>query len=155
MTKADKLYNQAVTNMEALYRKINSNIPDYDLFEIPIINTWAEYPKVSVANGAVSQKGLKSKGKHYRVVKLKYEDYAKLYPHTHYGYWEYIFVLKGVFKDINGYSYKPGDSILVDGYDPHLLECLTTKGELMIIFAKEKKYASIKYIREYLKKEGV
>lgn len=153
MTKADKLYMQAIDGMEALFRKINSNIPDYDLWEMPIVNTWVQYPKSSVKNGKIFQKGLKSKGSKYRVVKLRYQDFAELHPHTHYGYWEYIFVLNGTFKNLKGSEYIKGDNLLIDGYDPHMLKCLSPEGELMIVFAKEKKYAGIKYIREYLRKE--
>lgn len=151
MTKATKLYEQAVHDMEALYKKINSNIPDYDLFEIPIVKEWAEYPKESVSKGTVSQKGIKLRGSNFRIIKLKFENYAEMVPHTHYDYWEYMFITNGIFKDIKDNKYKSGDNILVDGYMPHTLKCMSPEGEVIVIFAKEKRFARFKYLRDYLK----
>ena len=151
---SDEAYNEAMRSMKELYDKINSNIPDWPLFDFPIVKEWVAFPEVATINGVISQKGLYINHKKYKVVKLKFSRFSEMKEHTHYGFWEYIFILSGIFEDIDGNRYKKGDNLLIDGYFPHTLKSLSgVDSEVIMIYTSDKKYANVKYIREYLSKE--
>ena len=145
-----KKYREAIDKMNDLYDSVKGkNVPDFDLFSIPQVPVWTKYPEQACEQGTIKQRGIYSDDK-VRIVELQYLDNAKLIKHTHFGYYEFIYVHKGQFQDLEGNIYRPGDSYLVDGYYPHSSKCETQLGHLYVVFTRDEKLANKRTLKRYV-----
>lgn len=148
--KSEEKYKEAKSRMYYIYKRFNSNIPDYNPFDLPTNQMFVKYPKELLSNGRIYQKNLMNK-RDLRIYELNYVDRAQLDKHTHYGHYEYIYIKNGIFKDIEGNLYTEGDGFIIDGYHAHALKCETNNGSILIAFSKNKERLNIKLFSKYIK----
>jgi quercetin dioxygenase-like cupin family protein len=146
---SDKIYEAAIRSMEKLHKRVNSNIPDYNPFELPVIKEFVSYPENALSSGSIKQRLLRKTSK-LRVYELVYKNKAQLQEHTHYGFYEFVYVSAGTFITRNGDAYVKGDAFILDGYGVHALKCLTDSGALLVGFSKDKFRLDVSILTQYL-----
>lgn len=149
-SKGKQAYDKAKASMEKIYNRLNSNVPDYNPFELPKNKMFVKYPKEALEDGRVYQRNLYNK-KDLLIFELNYTECGKIKEHTHYGFYEFIYIKYGTFIDSKDIPYIKGDVVMIDGYLPHSLKCLTTNGGLVLGFSKTKSKLNIKKFYKYIK----
>jgi len=146
----DARYEFAITRMRNLYKRINSNVPDFNPFSLPTNNTvHLPYPDEVVRYGTITSKSLYGDEK-VRILELKYYNNAELIKHTHMGYYELIFVCKGSFYTKRDKKVRqPNTKYVIDGDIPHNIQCNSGYGILLIAFSKDKKLLENLNIEQY------
>lgn len=150
-SKGQNAYIKAKAKMRSVYKRINSNIPDYNPFDLPTNAIFVKYPSESLITGSVHQRNLVNKND-LRIDELNYKDKARLKVHTHYGFYEYVYIKQGVFIDIDNVAYIPGDGIILDGYNRHSLRCASSTGTLLLAFSSKKEKLNVKLLYKFLTK---
>ena len=144
-----KSYDKAKEQLRAIHERMNSNIPDYNPFELPCNPYFVEYPREGTVAGKVFQRS-EEDSKDYKVIRQKHEQHGQLGVHTHYGFHEFVYIEYGTFLDLEDLPYIKGDVILLNGYRPHALKCLTETGSLVIAFSSTKSKLNIKNLLKHI-----
>lgn len=152
-SRSDEAYAKAKEQLRAIHRRMNSNIPDYNPFELPDNRVYVKYPKEGTKSGKVFQKCLKTRAD-FKVIVQRHEECGQLFKHTHYGFYEFIYIVHGTFLDINDVPYIKGDAIFLNGFNPHSLKCLTETGMLLVAFSATKTKLNINTLLKYLEHES-
>lgn len=148
-SKGQQAYDKAKAKMRDLHKRFNSNIPDYNPFELPTDKIFVKYPNEALTEGRIYQRKLLSK-RDLRIYELNYTGNAQLKKHTHYGFHEFIYIKHGTFINENDIPYIKGDVIMIDGYKAHALKCLTDNGCLLLSFSSTKSKLNVKHFNKYI-----
>lgn len=144
-----KAYNKAKEHMKKLHARSNSNIPDFNPFKFPTNKIFVKYPADSLIEGRIYQKNIVDK-KNLRIYELNYSGMGQMQAHTHYGFYEYVYIRYGTFIDLQGIAYTKGDAFILDCYNAHSLKCLTANGSMFVSFSAIKTKLNIEILTKFI-----